>query len=112
MDKKSKILLSFVALAIIISVGLTFYRYVVLQDYQIIAEISCDPATDDCFVRTEEDESTSTYRLLSRNAANIPLCDPETNENCRALLCEPNERDCEITSCSEEDLPEGESCSR
>ena len=112
MDKKSKILLFIVGLAIIASVGVSFYKYVITKNYQIFTEIPCDPAIDNCFVRTAEDNSTSTYKLLSRQASNIPLCDPVSDTNCRALLCEQNEPNCEITTCSAEDLPEGESCSR
>ncbi len=111
MDKKSKILLFIVGLGILASIGVSFYKYVVLRDYQIFAEMPCDPAIDNCFVRTAEDNSTSTYKLLSRQASNIPLCDP-TNINCQALTCQPNEKNCVITTCSEKDLPEGEACSR
>lgn len=111
MDKKSKILIVIVGLAILTSIGVSFYKYVVVKNYQIFAEMPCDPTIDNCFVRTAEDNSTSTYKLLSRQASNIPLCDPAV-ETCRALTCEPNELNCEITTCNEEDLPEGEACSR
>lgn len=97
---------------ILTSVGATFYRYVILKDYQIIAEIPCDPAIDNCFVRTEEDGTTTNYQTISRNASNIPLCDPEQDETCRALVCEQGELDCEVTACTPDTVPEGEECSR
>lgn len=112
MDKKSKILLYIAGVAFVISIGVSFYKYVILKDYQIFVEIPCDPALDNCFVRTEEDGTITNYRTLSRTASNIPLCDPNTNETCQALTCKPNEPKCEITSCSEEELPEGETCSQ
>jgi hypothetical protein len=111
MDKKSKILLIIVSVAILISVGVTFYKYVILKDYQIVAEMPCNPAVANCFVRTDEGGSVTNYQLLSRNASRIPLCDPNTNANCQALTCAQNEPNCEITSCSAETLPEGETCS-
>jgi len=112
MDKKSKILIIIVGLAIIASVSVSFYKYVIMKDYQIFAEMPCDPVIDNCFVRTAEDNSTSTYKLISRQASNIPLCNPVADLGCRALLCEQNEPNCEITTCSSEELPDGESCSR
>jgi len=112
MDKKSKILIIIVSLAIVASVGVSFYKYVITKNYQIFVEIPCDPAVDNCFVRTEEDDTISNYKILSRQASNIPLCVPENNPNCRAMLCEQDEPNCEFTTCSAEDLPEGESCSR
>lgn len=36
MDTKSKILISFILLAIIISVSATFYKTVILQDFEVI----------------------------------------------------------------------------
>jgi hypothetical protein len=112
MDKKSKILLLIMALLILVSVGVSFYYYFILKDYQIVAETSCDPAVDNCFVRTEEDGTTTHYMIISRNASNIPLCDPALDTDCRALVCEPGEPKCEITTCSAETVPEGEECSR
>jgi len=112
MDKKSKILLFILAILIIASVGYTFYKYVIVKDYQMTIEVSCDRAVDNCFIRTEDDGTKTDYKILDRNASNIPLCDPDKDETCRAKVCEPNELNCSITTCSEADLPEGESCSR
>ncbi len=112
MDKKSKILLYCVGIAFIASIGTSFYKYVITKNYQIFAEIPCDPTLDNCFVREEEDGTVSHLFKLSRQASNIPLCDPNKEENCQALTCQPNEKNCTISSCSKEELQEGESCSR
>jgi hypothetical protein len=112
MDKKSKILLATIGIAILASVATSFYYYFILKDYQIVAEVPCDSAIDNCFVRTEEDDTITNYALISRNAGNVPLCDPERDSDCRALVCEPNEPKCEITTCSAETVPEGEECSQ
>ncbi len=112
MDKKSTILLYVMGILILVSVGVTFYRYMILKDYQVITEIECNPEIENCFVRTEEDGTISYYKIISRNAANIPLCDPAQDESCRALVCEAEELKCEITFCSPKDTPEGETCSR
>ena len=36
MDKKSKVLLWVIILAILISIGVTFYKTVILQDFEVV----------------------------------------------------------------------------
>lgn len=36
MDKKSKILLTFLVLLVFISVGYTFYKTIIMQDFEVI----------------------------------------------------------------------------
>ncbi|HLC95212.1 MAG TPA: hypothetical protein VJH89_01870, partial [Patescibacteria group bacterium] len=43
-------------------------------------------------------EDTWYYKLISRNAKNIPLCDPN-EEDCEALTCPLGEAECEMTLC-------------
>lgn len=120
MDKKSKIFFAVFFLLIVLSVGATYYRYVVAHDYMIQAELDCDPYTESCFVyvcdpEADEEctgdpiEDTSYYKLIDRNAKNIPLCDP-ADENCTALVCEEGEVDCSYTLCDPETAEEGEVC--
>lgn len=94
------------------SVGYTYWKIFVARDYQIEVQVPCDQDTENCFLRTEEDGATTTYKLLNRNASRIPACDPATDNTCRALLCESNEPDCTITTCSSDNLPDGETCSQ
>jgi len=114
MDKKSKILMWVFIIALIISVGVTYYRYVIQRDYLIFAHAPCDPKTESCFYyECEEDDlecEIEYYKKIEKKAFNIELCDSEDPE-CQPLVCKEGEADCEITSCSEENLEEGELCS-
>ncbi|KKQ52435.1 MAG: hypothetical protein US70_C0009G0030 [Parcubacteria group bacterium GW2011_GWD2_38_11] len=122
MDKKNKILLWVLALLIIASVGATYWRIMIKKDYVIEAQIDCDPYEEKCFVwecdpdSTEEGEACTGdeendiwyFAVARRNAANIPLCDPETDESCDPWTCvEPygdgiwGEKDCEKILCDE-----------
>lgn len=124
LDRKSKILFLILGLFIIGSVAATYWRYMVQRDYIVQAQIDCDPETENCLVwrcdlmSLEEGEACTGvpdndiwyYKILDRNAKNIPNCDPE-NENCAAYQCEPDEPECEITNCDPESAGEDEECS-
>lgn len=117
MDKKSKILMWIFVGALIISVGVTYYRYVVKRDYIIFAHAPCDQTIESCFYTPCEEGDTECvpadveyYKKINKKAFNIELCDSE-NPECQPLVCQPNEKDCEITSCSEDNIEEGEACS-
>ena len=112
MDEKSKYLLIAMGLLIVGTVVITYNRMVVLKDYQIIVEVPCDTYIDNCFVRTGEDGTVTNYKILSRNASHMPLCDPNQDKNCRAFICEPGEQKCKITVCSSDAVPEEEECSQ
>ena len=119
MDKKSKIFFLVFFLLIVGSIGVTYYRYVVVRDYMIQAEAPCDPYTEQCFVYTcdpvaeecsgDPAEDTSYYKMITRNAKNIPLCDPN-DEDCDALTCPEGEADCILTLCDSTTAAEGEVC--
>lgn len=106
-------------LLIAASVGVTFWRIMIKKDYIIEAEADCDPTLETCFVyecdpEAEEctgdpTEDISYYKILRRNAANIPLCDP-VDENCEALTCPEGEAECEMVLCSDETKTEEDVC--
>jgi hypothetical protein len=116
MDKKSKILIWVFVIALIISVGTTYYRYVIKRDYIIFAHVECDPKTESCFYAPCEgmdcpaEADIEYYKKINKKAFNIELCDSESPD-CKPLVCQLNEADCEITSCTEENVEDGESCS-
>jgi len=115
MDKKSKILIWIVVILIIGSVGATYWRIFVKQDYVISNEVDCDPYEEACFIwecvpgSLEEWEQCTGdpemdvwyYKLVERKAANIPLCDPEEDEDCAPFVCEEDEEDCTEYLCEE-----------
>lgn len=116
MDKKNKIFFIVVFLLLIGSVGATYWRIMIKKDYMIEAQVDCDPETEACFVwecdpeSIEEGEACTGdpesdiwyYKIVRKNASNIPLCDPQTDENCNPLICEEGEEECEEVLCDEE----------
>lgn len=121
MDKKSKIFFIVFFLLIAGSVGASYYKFVVKRNYTVEAQADCDPYTKKCFVYVcdpsagEEctgnpEEDTSYYKIIRRNAQNIPLCDPN-DESCTALACPSGEPECEIVFCDPETAGEDTECS-
>jgi len=109
-------------LLIIISVGVTFWRIVIQKDYQIEAEVSCDPALESCFhyegVTCNEgdtecvSEESYDYKMISKKAANIYACEKtEEKIDCgEELSCLEGELNCSYTLCDPTTLSDGESC--
>ncbi|MEI8096596.1 MAG: hypothetical protein WCG73_00605 [Candidatus Moraniibacteriota bacterium] len=119
MDKKSRIFFLVFFLLILSSVVVTYCKIVILRDYMIVADATCDPYTERCFV-AECDSTTTTctgdpaqdtsyFKRISRNAQNIPLCDPAA-EGCDALVCPSYETDCSYTLCDPTTAKDGEIC--
>jgi hypothetical protein len=120
MDKKSKIFFAVMGILIIASVGATYWRIMVKKDYIVEAQTDCDPYADECFIWecdpesdvegeacTGDPEMDSWYfQVIRRNAANVPLCDPNIDEECEALVCGENEPECEYIFCTEENMEE------
>lgn len=120
MDKKSKIFFVVFFFLIATSIGATYYRYFILRDYMITAQAECDPYTEACFIWScdpdtegectgDPEEDIAYYKNISRNARNIPLCNP-ADEDCEALVCPSGEADCTLTLCDADTVTEGVTC--
>lgn len=93
------------------SVAFTYYRIVMKRDYMISAEAECDPYLEKCFIYVcdpaveectgDPEEDTSYYKIMKRKAFNVPLCDPNIDETCEALICPEGEKDCDYELCEE-----------
>jgi hypothetical protein len=130
MDKKTKILFSILALAVVYAVAATYYRTYISRDYIISTEVECDPTVDQCFIYTcsldedsenydaecseDEAERDSYYNVVKKKLANISpeveSCDPHFSE-CPELSCEPGEANCETVFCDPANLKMDEKCS-
>jgi hypothetical protein len=118
----NKIFYSILILLILGSVGFTFWRIVIQKDYQIVAEVSCDPAAESCFhydgvVCDGKDpecvpEEAYDYKMISKKAASIYACEQtEEKVDCtEELSCLEGEENCEYTNCDPAELGEDESC--
>ncbi|NTU66988.1 MAG: hypothetical protein HGB08_03630 [Candidatus Moranbacteria bacterium] len=116
MDTKSKIF--FLAFILILegSIFSAYYRFVIAKDYIVENQEDCDPTIDRCFIwecdpnakdpseqcTGDPDNDTWYYKLSFRNASKVPLCDPDNDENCTPMVCEPGEKDCYDVFCSDE----------
>ena len=123
-DRANTIFYVVLILLIIISVGITFYKIVILKNYQIVAQVSCNPATEKCFESIcdpAEDEKcpenvterTSYYKNISKKANTIYVCEmTEEKLGCnKELSCTEGEASCSYTYCNPVRLSEGEKCS-
>lgn len=112
MDSKVKILTTVLIVFFIVSVSAKYYKFSVVQDYYVSAEISCDVSTESCFVwdcdLADEECDQTPYKYIWKHASEVPECDPRIDE-CDELQCGA-EDDCEITYCSSETLSEEEFC--
>jgi hypothetical protein len=123
---KNKIFWSIFTLLIILSVGFTFLRVYVWKDYLITANTSCDPKIEaSCFVVESEvvptDENgiqattteTTYYKIITIKAADVFACEQTAEKlNCgEELTCADAQENCTYEYCTEENVPEGESCS-
>jgi hypothetical protein len=121
----NKIFYTILILLILGSVGFTFWRIIVEKDYQIVAEVSCDPAVESCFhyepeICAMDDydclsapiEEAYDYKLINKKAANIYACEQtEEKTDCgEELSCLEGEENCEYTYCDPAELEEGEAC--
>lgn len=116
-EKKEKNIDPRILFCLLIVLGLgavlfSFYKFYLLKDYSVSGEVSCDPATESCFVyvcNPEEEECTGDpeqdtfyYKLIYKKAYNIPICD-KILPGCEELFCEESEADCSIVTCNSEE---------
>lgn len=124
-NKGNKIFFTILALLIFISVSITFYKIVILKDYQIVDQVSCNPKIEKCFVSTcdpstddtcpaSTTEQTTYYKKISKNADTIYLCEKTTEEiGCKdELSCTPGEKNCSYIYCDPNNLDDGEECAK
>ena len=94
---KYALLILFVAL-----VASSYYRFIVLQDYYVLYEVSCDPYSQDCYIGCEDDlcEEEYHYALIERHAPAIhDLCGSDITDCEEAEFCAEDETDCSVMLC-------------
>lgn len=99
--------------ALLLILSISFYRFIVVADYNVEYEGECDPVTQSCFVGCEDEECTEEYyySIIERHAIDIRnQCGPDITECAAAQICLEGEVGCEILYCDSESLPEDESC--
>ncbi|MSR87758.1 MAG: hypothetical protein EXS69_01145 [Candidatus Zambryskibacteria bacterium] len=98
---------------VIISAATAFFGYnklFVERDFIVNNITKCNPQLERCFTWCEGGECEKNYyKKIIKNARNIPVCNGAL-EQCEPLFCIVGEEGCEITSCSEGVLEDGEAC--
>jgi len=113
MRTRTKILALILILFFTVSVSAKYYKFSIAKDFYISSELECDPETEACFIWdcdiADEDCDQSPYKYIWKYGADVPSCDPRT-EDCEDLICTDEEEECEIIYCSEDTLGEEEYC--
>jgi hypothetical protein len=97
---------------LILFVGASYVRFVILYDYTVAYESDCDPLTASCFIGCEDEECTEQYyyKLMSKNAKNLHAqCGSDITDCEAATYCLAEEAlTCQETYCDSEN---GDECS-
>lgn len=102
MHFRENILLYTLIPLIVLASTASYYRFMVIHDYIVSYEGTCDPALESCFVGCEDDECTDEYYYtrVERYAANlINFCGNDITDCEEANSCTSGENDCSITYC-------------
>lgn len=114
MDTPSKVLLVVFFTLVVIATVWKYDTFILKRDYVVYDYVSCDLALGSCFAYecAEDDEECddTPYQKIVKNASAIPLCTNYIEDACPELTCGANEEGCEIISCSDETLEDGEYC--
>lgn len=113
-DGKSKVFFWGMALLIVLSVSASYYRFMVLHDYVVEAQIDCDPTFESCFVwecdpsiegecTGNEDDDTWYYKYAYRNAKNITDCE-DGDMTCQFTCTSGGEDECAEVLCTSESI--------
>lgn len=95
---------------LILLVAGSFYRFIILRDYYVTYEIQCDPTSESCYLRCEDEACTNPYyyAYIEKYAATVYgqcgnditdcaaaySCLPEDKDNCTITYCNPMTEDC------------------
>ena len=110
---KSTIFFSVITILIVAAIIITYCKFFIFENYQILVHVSCDPQKENCFVN-ECDPSSNPgqscegypqyYKLISKEAKDIKdICpqDPNGNVSCPELTCNPGKGNCSYELCQD-----------
>lgn len=90
---------------LLLLLGASYVRFIVLTDYLVTFEGECDPYTESCFEGCEDDECTEVYyyNLIERHATELyERCGSDVLECDEAFECQKDVNICNITFCDPE----------
>ncbi len=104
--------LSFVIIPLVIIVCfISYYRFMVRNDYVVGYEGKCNPAIEKCFVGCEDDACTKNnyYSKVQKYAPDLyKECGKDITDCENASKCLPGDRNCSIIHC--DPTVEGDTC--
>lgn len=86
----------------ILFVGASYVRFMVINDYLVSYEVTCDPAVQACFVGCEDEECSNTYPyyIVEKQAAELERQCGKDVSNCEmARVCTSEDSVCSVTMC-------------
>ena len=89
----------------VLSAGVALWKFGLMRDYIVYANVPCDPALDSCFVGDGEN-TPELYKSIEKPAYAVPHCNGWADE-CPILSCRAFEDGCYETLC---DPAEEEGC--
>lgn len=95
--KVGKLIILFVVLASLVSSSVAFYKFYIVRDYLVFANVSCDSTLHSCFVG-DGDSAPQYYEKISKKANTIPVCNGWLNQ-CQELSCTQGDSSCTIEYC-------------
>lgn len=95
--KGVQILILTIILASLVSAGVAFYKFYIIRDYLVFANVSCDSTSHSCFVG-DGDSAPQYYEKVSKKANAIPICNGWLNQ-CPELSCTQGDSSCTIEYC-------------
>ena len=96
---------------VVLMIGASYMRFMVIQDYVVAYEGDCDPIVNDCFVGCDNEDCTEEYyySIVTRHTSDIRnLCGVDISDCETTNTCTVDESECFITHCDFES--EGDVC--
>lgn len=87
---------------LILALAASYYRFMVLNAFEVVYEAECDPYSEQCFAWCEDEACTDIYyyKYVSRQVSDIHrLCGPDITDCEAALFCTDEEEMCSIDYC-------------
>lgn len=108
----SQALFWLLALLVVGAVVVRFYAYFINEDFDLYAQIPCNPAEATCFINdcdpSNEECDVTPFMFAEMSASKAPDCFEENN--CVDFACPSDDEACLVMECSEDVLYEGVIC--
>lgn len=95
--ESAKVLIAIIILASLLSAGMAFYKFYIVRDYFVFANVTCDSTLNSCFVG-DGDNIPRYYKKISKVANTIQICNG-WQDQCPELSCEQGDPNCTVEYC-------------